>query len=350
MNNQQEEFLQTIDGEATAEQLDQLLELGGKGDTVVVSTEDGGAPDASTAKAGEVSAASEADKNGKAADTADEGATQTGEPDPASTVILARDGKHTIGYEKLVEAREAAASAKALLDTANQELATLRAEAQKRAESGEAATKLDNQVAAADAAIAAGVDASLFGDFSEEALAKGISALVEKQVSERVAAAIAPLNAKLEPIQQKQVVDANTAHYTEIYTKHPDADSIAESKELADWIAAQPSFARNGYQNALDKGTTAEVIELFDTFKAATGKTQASDDSANAADVKAKAKEAIEKTSARVPVSLSDIPGGKVGATNVFDAAADSDNGADLLEAMQGWNPTQIETFLNRNI
>jgi len=347
MNLSQEEFLQSLDGDLTAQQAANLLELGLQGDTTVTSVEEGGLPAASASNADAGATAGDADENKtNVADAAKAGAVDAGatsETDPANTVILAKDGKHTIGYEKLVEAREAAANAKTLLDAANQELATLRAEAQKRADSGEAATKLDNQVAAADAAIAAGVDASLFGDFSEEALAKGIQTLV----NQRVEAALAPLNAKLEPIQAKQVVDANTAHYNAIYSKHPDADSIAESKELADWIASQPSFARAGYQTALSKGSTAEVVELFDTFKAATGKTPVAA-AANPADVKAAAKAVIASAKPSVPASLTDFPGGTAGPGTRDEALAGMDSGTDLLSAMENMTPAQIESYLNR--
>ncbi len=355
MNTAQEEFLQSLDGgDLTAQQAAHLLEIGDtQGDTVITLTDEGGKPDASAGEADKGAAASEADKNASTtnADAAKvaEG-TAAAEPDATNTVILAKDGKHTIGYEKLVEAREAAANAKTLLDAANQELITLRADAQKRAESGEAATKLDNQVAVADAAIAAGADASLFGDFSEEALTKGISKLVETQVAARVQAALAPLNAKLEPIQAKQAVDATTAHYQQIYEKHPDADSVAESKELADWIATQPSFARAGYQAALEKGSTSEVIELFDTFKAATGKTQAAAAPADKVDVKEAAKTAIANAKPVVPASLTDFPGGRVGAGTREEAMSEMTSGTDLLASMENMSKEQIENYLNRNL
>lgn len=92
-------------------------------------------------------------------------------------------------------------------------------------------------MAAAQAAIASGVDPALFGDFSEEALTKGIATLVDQRVEERISKVIAPL-------KQHQQRSAQDAHFDAIYKAHPDADSVAESAGLKAWTAAQPSYVR----------------------------------------------------------------------------------------------------------
>ncbi|QLI49418.1 hypothetical protein vBPaeMUSP18_14 [Pseudomonas phage vB_PaeM_USP_18] len=346
--SKQDEFIQTLDGDMTPEQLAQLLELGDAGDTDEESDE-GGVPTAS-ADAGDTGAAGDAGKdqpNNEATDPAGDPAkpdAQTSaagdaEIDPANAVVLAKDGKHTIPYDKLVQAREGEKHWKAQAEAAQRQLEELQAQSQARAEAGEAPTKTDNQVAAAQAAIDQGVDPGIFGDFSEEALAKGIATLVASQVEARVSKA-------LEPIQAKQATDAATSHYDAIYAAHPDADSIAESKELADWIASQPSFVRSAYEQVFTNGSTTDVIELFDRFKQATGATQPATDPAKG-DVKAKAKEAIDKAAAAVPASLSDFPGGRSGATSREEAMADMD-GIQLLGSMDDMTPEQIEYYLNK--
>ncbi|SEK07262.1 MULTISPECIES: hypothetical protein [unclassified Variovorax] len=136
-------------------------------------------------------------------------------------MVLARDGKHTIPYDRLEKARQGEQHWKAQAEEVRRQLADLRAKADARAEAGQAPTKTDNMVAAAEAAIEKGVDASLFGDFSEEALAAGIAKLVQQRVEVRVGKAVAPL-------QAKQQQDAATAHYDAIYKAHPNADSIVE--------------------------------------------------------------------------------------------------------------------------
>ena len=260
--------------------------------------------------------------------------------------MLAKDGKHTIPYEKLVQAREGEQHWKAQAETAQRQLADLQAQAQQRADAGQAPTKTDNQVAAAQAAIASGVDPALFGDFSEEALAKGIATLVDQRVEERVSKAIAPL-------QQHQQRSAHDAHLDAIYKAHPDADSVAESAELKAWIAGQPSYMRPTLQDVLAKGSAQQVVELFNDFKKATAAPAAvpaaGQSQAAAADNKAAAQAAIAAAAPAVPASLSDIPGGKADALSPHERLAAMEPAA-MAEAMHGMTAEQIDAFLNRSL
>lgn len=338
-NTQQNEFIQALQGDLTPEQAAQLLELGELGDTGAMP-DNGGAPDAST-DAGDAGNA-EGDAGTNQPNTEAAAAAGDAEPDPANAVVLAKDGKHTIPYDKLVQAREGEKHWKAQAEAAQRRLDDLEADRAARAEAGEAPTKTDNQVAAAQAAIDQGVDPGIFGDFSEEALAKGIATLVANQVEARVSKA-------LEPLQAKQATDATKSHYEAIYQAHPDADSIAESKELADWIASQPSFVRSSYEQVFTKGSTTEVIELFDRFKQATGATQ--QPAAAATDpeaVKAAAKAAIANAPAATPASLTDFPGGRPAGLTKAEALAGMTDGREMLDNMANMTPEQIEDLLNR--
>jgi hypothetical protein len=324
MTTQQDEFFQTHaqDGVLTPEHAAQFLELV-QGDTST-PLEIGSAPTA--APVVEQSTL----------------AVQGTDPDPANTVILAKDGIHTIGYEKLVEAREGEKHWKAQAEAQAAELDALKAAALARADAGQAPTQADNVVAAAAAAIEQGVDPAIFGDYSEEALAKGIRQLVAEQAEALRAEMRGELAKAVQPLKATQAVDATAAHMDAIYAKHPDADSMHESQELKDWIGRQPSFARAGYESVLQKGSTAEIIEFFDTFKAATGKTQA-------ADPKAAARALIAQMDAPVPASLSDIPGGRAGASNPYEAL-DRMAGPALADAMESMSSSQREAYLNRQM
>jgi len=311
MTTQSEFFLEhAVNGELTDAQMLQMINLP-EGDTSAML--ESGTPDA---------AANADDSEQKAANetkTSDD-ATPPEPEEEKPPVVLARDGVHTIPYDTLVAAREGEKHWKAQAEAAQRQLADLQAQAQARADSGQAPTKADEAVAAAQVAIDNGVDPAVFGDFSEEALAKGIQIVAKQMVAQEVQAKVdAALNEALAPIRQKQQTDAVSAHLNAIYSKHPDADSIAESKELADWIAAQPSFARAGYQAVLTHGSTADVIEFFDTFKRATGMTQAPA-AAGKPDVAAAAGAAIAKAQTRVPMSLSDFPGGNAGPSDELEA------------------------------
>ena len=330
----------TIEGALSPEQAAAAL-AAGEGDTSA-KLENGGTPDATTVTA--EAAATDGDNKAKpdAAATSEGAGTKTEAGDPANAVVLARDGKHTIPYETLVKHREGEQHWKAQAEAAQQQLAELQAQAQARADAGTAPTKTDNMLATAEAAIESGADVGIFGDFSEEALAKGIATLVEQQVQARV-------NAALEPLATKQAKDAAAAHYDAIYSKHPDADSIAQSTEFAAWVNAQPSAVRNAYWGLFDPrtgGTAEEIVEVFDAFK---GANTPNPNTPAAADPKAAASAAVAAARATPPASLSSIPGARVEGASELDRAADM-SGPDMLEATKNMSPAQIEAWLDRQI
>lgn len=315
-----------IEGALSPEQAAAAL-AAGEGDTSA-ELDNGGTPDATTVT--------------DEAATGEGAGTTTEAGDPANAVVMARDGKHTIPYETLVKHREGEQHWKAQAEAAQQQLAELQAQAQARADAGTAPTKTDNMVATAEAAIESGADVGIFGDFSEEALAKGIATLVEQQVQARVSAA-------LEPLATKQAKDAAAAHYDAIYSKHPDADSIAQSAEFAAWVNAQPSAVRNAYWGLFDPhtgGTAQEIVEVFDAFKAVS---TPNPNTTAAADPKAAASAAVAAARATPPASLSSIPGARVEGASELDRAADM-SGPDMLEATKNMSPAQIEAWLDRQI
>ena len=330
----------TIEGALSPEQAAAAL-AAGEGDTSA-ELENGGTPDAATVT--DEATATDGDNKAKpdAAATGEGAGTTTEAGDPANAVVMARDGKHTIPYETLVKHREGEQHWKAQAEAAQQQLVELQAQAQARADAGTAPTTTDNMLATAEAAIESGADVGIFGDFSEEALAKGIATLVEQQVQARVSAA-------LEPLTTKQAKDAAAAHYDAIYSKHPDADSIAQSTEFAAWVNAQPSAVRNAYWGLFDPhtgGTAQEIVEVFDAFK---GTGTPNPNTPAAADPKAAASAAVAAARATPPASLSSIPGARVEGASELDRAADM-SGPDMLEATKNMSPAQIEAWLDRQI
>lgn len=317
------ELNQSNDGDLTPDQLNRLLAGEDyEGDTEAQATETGGQPEASSG-----------DDEGEPKNEAELSAD--------NAVVMARDNKHTIPFEKLEEAREGQKHWRAQAEAAQQELEALKAAAQERADSGQAPTKQDNQIAAAEAAIDAGVDPELFGDFSEEALAAGINKLVQQQVEARLQSALAPY-------EKREAQTAVEAHYNAIYEAHPDADSVAQSQELTEWINSQPTFVRGSMAAVMQEGNTEQVIELLDAFKSATGTAQAAGNyTANA--VRSAANKKVASAKGDVPASLSDFPAGRAGATSSSEAMQDM-AGVELLDAMDSMTPQQIEDFLNRTV
>lgn len=341
---QQTEFLQqhAQDGVMTPEQAAQFLELV-EGDTGTKLPDTSSVPGAAPADAvASTDPAAELEPSKNAGELPPPSDVQ---PDPANTVILAKDGKHTIPYSKLEEARQAEQAARAAAQAAQAELAALRAQAEQRAAAGVAPTAADNASALVVQALETGdVDPAIFGDFSEGAMAKGIATLIQQGFTS--------LRQELEPLKAQHQTSEVEKHYGAIYQAHPDADSIAESQELDSWINSKPSFVRDAYRAVLDpqgKGTAAQVVELFDTFKKETGATQAAAAPAPSVDPKAAAKAAIAAAQPAVPASLSDFPGGRAGASSRMEAL-DALSPADLAEALEAMPQAQRDLYLSRQM
>ena len=135
MTTTQTEYFQAhaVDGVLTDAQMLELLELP-EGDTAKAES---GVPDAAHAQAADTGKqASENEKN-------EDATSQTSVPDPAKAVILAKDGVHTIPYAKLEEARQGSHHCKAMAEAAAAEQDALKAQAQQRADAGDAPTTAD---------------------------------------------------------------------------------------------------------------------------------------------------------------------------------------------------------------
>lgn len=280
--------------------------------------------------------------------TAAEPQTKQAQEYPEGTPIASKSGAYSIPYDELVKARDRAKEAELeaqqlraqLQDLTTKQQANLSAaqeQAQERAESGVQATQADANLAAAQEAIAGGVDVSIFGDFSEEALAKGIATLQTQMAQQMREQILSDVRKELEPLHRKEQQSALDAHMQAIYSKHPDADEVAQSKEFADWAKSLPSIMQTAVDTALKDGTTAQVIEVFDAFKAGTGQattTQAFKPAATTA----------RKTA---PISLSEIAGEPHRDSVQATLAAAGDNPAALLGAMENMSLEQIERLMN---
>ena len=298
----------------------------------------GGKADAAPADQGAdaSNAVASADSEVKLPDTTAKAEEQK-ELDASNAVISSRDGKYVIEYEKLVEAREGRATAVA-------RVAELEALLQQRQSSLSASAGAEAQTNAdiATKAIEQGVSADVFGDFSEEDIAKGVESLVNACVDARLAAEREKAELEAAPLKAQQVKAAEEAHFGAIFQAHPDADQIYESKELSVWIGAKPSFTRPGYLEVLKTGTAAEVIELFDNFKA---DTQAP--ASSVADARAAAKAVIQQAANAAPASLSDIPGGRAGGADKFEAL-DAMGPTEQLAALQRMSQDDRDKYMSR--
>lgn len=273
-------------------------------------------------------------------------------PTPAP-VITAKDGVHTLPFKVLEDSREAEKAAKA---EAARLLAEVEALRKAQATAAPAATP------APTPAPAPAVDKVDFGDFSDEAVAKGIEKAVELRVNAHVAALNATIDSKvaekLTPLQKSAEDQAVRDHFEPIYKAHPNMDSMLESTEFADWQKSQPGYVRASIDAVLKQGTATEVIELFDSFKKAFDKTPppaptpSATPAAPAADAateaQRKAAEAVAKAKNAPPSSLSEIPG-STAAVDEAQAMLDMSPAA-LLHRFDGKSPDEIHRALSKVI
>lgn len=341
ITEQQNELIEANGGKPTPELALQLLEQAMNGDTATAET--GGVPDTTQVQT-EVTTPTEGEGN-----TQNAGAQAQQQPidesqlNAENAVVLAKDGKHTIPFEKLAEARSQGQEWKQKYDEAQQQLAHLQAEAQQRKDEGQSATLQDNQASIAQQAIDQGVDPAIFGDFSEKDLAAGIQKLVDDRVAQMVDQRV---NAALSPLHQQQQISAEQAHFNEIFTAHPDAESIVESQEFGNWIGKQPSFVQSAYNTVLNQGNAAQVVELLGLYKSETQSTQAAQPNDT---VRAAAQQAVKQAQTQVPHSLSDLPAGSPAGVSRDERVA-AMSPAQMLEEMSNWTPEQVEEFMNRRV
>jgi len=280
-------------------------------------------------------------------DKQDDASTET---EVEGAPILSKSGAYTIPYEKLAEAREARKAAQdriaqleqqvaELTGAQRQNLAAVQADAQDRANAGQAQTATDANLAAATQAMAEGVDLSIFGDFSEADLANGVAELNRRAMETVRAELHETIRRELAPLRAQEAKTATTSHYDAIYAAHKDADEIVESAEFAAWRDNLPAFAKAGVEHALTKGSAQEVIEVFDAFRA-TKPPQPNPSTA---------RPAPEAPARRVPNSLSDVPGAApMDETQQTLAAAG--NTSALLDRMAAMTPEQRDALLDNLI
>lgn len=278
---------------------------------------------------------------------ANAGATEQDDA-PDGAPIASKSGAYTIPFEKLQQARDKAHALAGENEALKAQLAELsarqqanlqdqQAAAQVREAAGQQATAADRNLEAAQNAIEQGVDVSIFGDFSEEALAKGIQTLSAQMAGQIRQELRAELEQGLEPLRQQREQGEVQQHYGAIYERHPDADELAQSEQFARWMQTLPSVMRDGVAYAMQDGTTAQVIEVFDAFKQQAG--------AAAAPHKSQAKGAPE-VQRRVPNSLSEMAG-EPHRDVVQQTLETAGNPAALMEAMESMTPAQIERLMN---
>lgn len=104
-----------------------------------------------------------------------------------------------------------------------------------------------------------------------------VTALVQAHVQAALAnqeqKLLSQVHQSLAPMQQATAQSQEAMHYATIQASHPDFRE--KIQDVGAWIEQQPALVRPAYERVFQQGSAAEVVELFDVFKTATGMTGA---------------------------------------------------------------------------
>ncbi len=248
----------------------------------------------------------------------EEDSTEEKEP-----VLMAKDGIHTIPYQKLADARDEAKSAKEMVAHWQQI-----AEAKGLINTPET-VEAEAEQTEAEAAMTESME-ELLADYPEAA--GQIKQLMEsnKDLSNK----LTELGSNFE---KAQTSNAKDLHFNDIQNAHPDYLQVMDDKFLA-WVDTQPSFIRDSYKDVYEQGSSEQVIEMIDTYK------QSTKQSEPAPDVSQKVADAQNANLA--PTSLSEVPGSS--APQDENEAMRNMTTNNLLDKFEGNSVEQVEAMLER--
>jgi len=107
-----------------------------------------------------------------------------------------------------------------------------------------------------------------------DVIADEIKALLQVKEAEltddqkRIKALEERFNQQIAPALQVTKQYAKNAHEAAILKVHSDAFDIYPNVEA--WVNTQPNIVKSAYNAVLDKGTSAQIVELFNIFKSST--------------------------------------------------------------------------------
>ena len=237
---------------------------------------------------------------GEGTDTSakDEGAADAGASEDEGTAAAEGTADDAAAKETADKAAQEAADAAAKEETdkaaAEVEAKRVADEAATKApvvdpakEAADAAAKAEaDRIAkeAADKAVADAAAKEQFTDADQEVLARTaedfpdvakafeirervLLAKIENLLSGKLGQLTSQFDQRLAPALSVAQTVARNAHEAEILGKHPDAFTVLPQVEA--WVSAQPKIVQNAYNAVLDKGSAAEIVELYDVFKKA---------------------------------------------------------------------------------
>jgi hypothetical protein len=212
--------------------------------------------------------------------------------------VLAKDGKHTIPFQVLEEARNKAAEWETFASQQAELIKSL--QAAKVEDAGTGDTKAQEAVIA-----------EYQGEFPE--VVEDMKPYIQKMIDEGIKNGLSQfqneINERVAPVEKIANETAAERYFSSIRAAHPDVDTIVDDKAFNVWVNKQPSFVKASYIEALEyKRPASDLIEMFSAYKEAAGI-----DKQPVTNVTGKAKTIIANTKRSGPGSLTDIPAGTTG-------------------------------------
>lgn len=87
---------------------------------------------------------------------------------------------------------------------------------------------------------------------------------------------IEPQLKKIETIEETQVAQTTDDHFSAIEEAHSDFREIRDTGKLKTWIEAQPTYLQKALNDVAEKGSSEDVIEMFDSYKTSIGEVTSS--------------------------------------------------------------------------
>lgn len=103
-------------------------------------------------------------------------------------------------------------------------------------------------------------------------LAAPIEAFIQAQISRNVGKVEAKLAKTKKDVDASFNEHAMTSHYAKISNAHPDWEAILSSGELDAWKESLSPFEQRGIDAIIERGTTEQIIDMFDYYKRANNK------------------------------------------------------------------------------
>lgn len=258
-----------------------------------------------------------------------------GSPDPGTAAgnpdILAKDGKSTIPFTVLEEARHKAAEWQQLAAQQQQLIADLQKAQQ--ADAGTGTTEAQDAVLA-----------EYQGEFPEIAddLMPHVKTLIEKGIKDGLAAFASQIEQRVAPIEQSSQQAQVEQHFNTILAAHPAFESDLASDGFKAWFDGLTPLVQSAYRHALEHGTASQVIEVFDSYGKVKGRADNGRQTA-----KAKADSVIAATAKPPPGSMSDFPAGSQVAVDEVEALMNA-SPEQLVAQFQGKSEAEVNRILAR--